>query len=80
MLSQIDIQKFNTLIEINNLINSNYADLHSLLSEILESAARLCEGEALSMLLLNNEKEELYFEEALGSKSSEIKRFTLKLG
>jgi Nif-specific regulatory protein len=80
MLSQIDVQKFNTLIEINNLINSNYGDIHSLLSGLLDSVTRLCEGEASSMLLVNNETRELYFEEAFGSKSAEIKRFTVKLG
>jgi Nif-specific regulatory protein len=80
MLSQIDVQKFNTLIEISNLINSNYADVHSLLSGILDSATRLCEGEASSMLLVDNETQELYFEEAFGSKGPEIKRFTVKMG
>ncbi|GHV45156.1 Fis family transcriptional regulator [Spirochaetia bacterium] len=80
MLSTIDVQKFNTLIEINNLINSNYADVHSLLLEILNSATRLCEGEASSILLVNNETRELYFEAALGDKGSEIKRYTVKMG
>ncbi|MDR1903872.1 MAG: sigma 54-interacting transcriptional regulator [Treponema sp.] len=80
MLSKIDIQKFNTLIEISNLINSNYLDVHSLLTEIIDSAARLCEGEASSLLLTNQENQELYFEVALGAKGAEVQRFTVKLG
>jgi Nif-specific regulatory protein len=80
MLSAIDVQKFNTLIEINTLINSNYTDLHSLLTKILQSATRLCEGEASSLLFVNHKNKELYFEIALGTKGAEIKKFTLKFG
>jgi Nif-specific regulatory protein len=80
MLSTIDVQKFNTLIETNNLINSNYADIHALLSRILESATRFCGGEASSILLLDKEKKELYFETVLGAKGQDVKRYTLKPG
>jgi Nif-specific regulatory protein len=80
MLSKVDIKKFNTLIEINALINSNYGDIHVLLSQILDSATRLCQGEASSLLLVNYEKQELYFEAATGAKGSEVKNFTVKLG
>jgi Nif-specific regulatory protein len=80
MLSTIDVQKFNTLIEINTLINSNYSDVNVLLVQILESATRLCEGEASSLLLLNREKQELYFEIALGTKGAELKKYVLKPG
>jgi Nif-specific regulatory protein len=79
MLSQIDVQKFNTLIEINTLINSNYQDAHSLVTQILDSATRLCDCESSSLLLLNREAEELYFDIALGSKGDAVKRFTVKL-
>jgi Nif-specific regulatory protein len=80
MLSVIDVQKFNTLIEINTLINSNYLDVHSLLAQILDSATRLCEGEASSLLLISRETKDLYFEVALGSKSADVKKFTIKQG
>ncbi|MDR2079107.1 MAG: GAF domain-containing protein, partial [Treponema sp.] len=80
MLSTIDIQKFNTLIEINTLINSAYSDIHSLLARILDSATRLCEGEASNLLLVNRETQELFFEVALGSKGAEVKNFTVKMG
>ena len=80
MLSKIDAQKFNTLIEINTLINSNYRDVHPLLTRILESATRLCGGETASMLLVDQERQELFFEVATGAKSQEVKQFTIKLG
>jgi len=80
MLSKIDVQKFNTLIETNALINSNYADLNSLLTNIIDSATRLCDGEASCLLLMNKEKEELYFEISLGGAGMKVKRFTVKMG
>jgi Nif-specific regulatory protein len=80
MLSKIDARKFNTLIEINTLINSNYSDINALLTQIIDSATRLCGGEASSLLLMNRESGELFFEVALGDKGAEVKRFTVKMG
>ncbi|MDR1278922.1 MAG: sigma 54-interacting transcriptional regulator [Treponema sp.] len=80
MLSKIDVQKFNTLIEINSLINSSNQDIHALLTRILDSATRLCGGEASSLLLVDKDAGELYFEVALGSKGQEVKKFTVKMG
>ena len=80
MLSKIDVEKFNTLIETNALINSNYADLNYLLTQILSSATRLCQGEASSLLLVNKETQELYFEVSLGGAGAEVKRYTIKMG
>ncbi|MCL2179928.1 MAG: sigma 54-interacting transcriptional regulator [Treponema sp.] len=80
MLSKIDANKFHTLIEINSLINSNYGNLNSLLEQIVESATRLSEAEASSLLLMDKEKLNLYFEVALGSKGTEVKKFIVKLG
>jgi Nif-specific regulatory protein len=80
MLTKIDAQKFNTLIEINTLINSNYADVHGILTRIIESATRLCEGEASSLLLVDRESGELHFEVILGSNSAEVKQYTIKMG
>ncbi|GHV78548.1 Fis family transcriptional regulator [Spirochaetia bacterium] len=80
MLSTIDVQKFNTLIEINALINSNYTDVDLLLTRILESAARLCDGDAASLLMADHERRELQFKIALGIKGAEVKKFTVKFG
>jgi Nif-specific regulatory protein len=79
MLSKIDARKFNTLIEINALINSNYSDVNELLTRILDSATVLCQGDASSLLLMK-ETGELYFEVALGTAGAAIKHYTVKKG
>ena len=79
MLSKIDANKFNTLIELNALINSDNTDLHSLLTQILVSATKLCKGEASSLLLVNKETQELYFEAVTGSKGKEAAQYTVRL-
>ena len=81
MLTNIDAEKFNTLIETNALINSNYADLNSLLTQILNSAMRLCEAAAANLLLVNKETQELHFEISIGEGAgAEVKRYTIKMG
>jgi Nif-specific regulatory protein len=77
---EVDRKKFETLIEINTLINSNQSDVKDLLRRIVESATRLIEGEASSLLLLNPENNKLYFEIALGTKGPEMQRFSLSMG
>ena len=76
----IDRQKFDTLIEINTLINSDYTDVKILLTKIIESATRLTEGESSSLLLVNPENNKLYFEIALGRKGPDVKKYSLKMG
>lgn len=76
----VDAQRLETLIEINELINTDIQDGHSLLTRILESATRLTGGEASSLLLLSPENSKLYFEISLGSKRGELKKFSLNLG
>ena len=76
----IDQQRMHTLIEINTLINSEYSDVSVLLQKIIDSATRLTEGEASSLILLNPENNKLYFEIATGQKGPEVKHFTLNLG
>ncbi len=77
---KIDPHKLETLIEINNLINSNYTDVKALLTKIIESATKLTEGEASSLLLVNPENNKLYFEIALGSKARDVQKFSLEMG
>jgi Nif-specific regulatory protein len=80
MLSTIDVQKFNTLIEINGIIVSGFTDVHALLARIVESAARLCGGESASLLLENPEHKELYFEAAVGFKGMDVNTYTVPMG
>jgi len=46
----------------------------------MESATRLSDAEASSLLLMDKAKSELYFEVALGSKGREVQKYTVKLG
>jgi len=78
--STVDAEKLKTLIEINTLINSDVQDGRTLLTRILESATRLTDGESSSLLLVDNENNNLYFEIALGPKGPDVKRFTLHMG
>ncbi|HPE87885.1 MAG TPA: sigma 54-interacting transcriptional regulator [Spirochaetia bacterium] len=80
MFDRIDPEKFETLLEINTLINSNYGDATSLLTQILESATRLTAGEASSLILRNEEDGKLYFEIALGPVARDVKKFVLNPG
>lgn len=76
----LDAQRFETLIEINELINTDFQDGRSLLTRILDSATRLSGGEASSLLLLNPDDGKLYFEIALGTKGPEVSSFSLSMG
>ncbi|MCX7025718.1 MAG: sigma 54-interacting transcriptional regulator [Spirochaetes bacterium] len=80
MFERVDPRKFETLLEVSTLINSNYGDATSLLTRIIESATRLIEGEASSLALKNAEDNKLYFEIALGPKGRDVKKFTLNQG
>ena len=80
MLETINAQKFNKLIGIYTLINSNYQNLNALLTHIVESAMQLSSADAGSLMLADMEKQELYFEVALGSKGRDVKKYTVKMG
>ena len=81
-MANLDIErgKFETLIETNTLINSEYTDVRALLNRIIESATRLTEAESSSLILINPQNNKLYFEIALGPKGPDVKRFSLKVG
>ncbi|MDR2098220.1 MAG: sigma 54-interacting transcriptional regulator [Spirochaetaceae bacterium] len=66
MLTHIDPGKFRTLIEISMLINSDYSDVHGLLTEIVESAGRLCDAASACLLLVDEKHGKLVFEVAVG--------------
>jgi len=80
MSRYIDPDKFQTLIEINQQINSQTSQESMLLENILSSSMRLIQGQASSLLLVDHEENQLYFEIALGPKGKDVKRFTLEMG
>lgn len=77
---RVDLDRLETLIEINTLINSDYSDPRAVLQRIVESATRLSMGEASSLLLVNPENNKLYFEISLGDKGSQMQNFSLEMG
>ena len=69
-----DPAKLEVLFNIYTRINSTYADVKALLTQIIESATELTEGEASSLMLVNPENNKLYFEIALGPKGPSLKQ------
>lgn len=55
-------------------------DLDALLNKIINYAALIVKAEAASILLLDKEKNELYFKASLGKKSNEIRKYKIKVG
>jgi Nif-specific regulatory protein len=72
MFGTIDEAKFELLIEICALINSNYANARTLLSQIIESSARLVGAEAASLVLHDPQTNKLRFAIAVGPKKDEL--------
>jgi Nif-specific regulatory protein len=75
-----DREKLEVLFDIYARINSTYADIKALLTEIIESATELTEGEASSLMLVNPENNKLYFEIALGPKGPSVKQYSVNMG
>jgi Nif-specific regulatory protein len=80
MLETIDPVKFQTLVQVSALINSNYGDATVLLTRIIESATILVQAEASSLMLHDTASGKLRFEIALGPKGPEVKKFMLNPG
>lgn len=78
--SEIDRERFETLIEINTLINAQQTDTRELLTHIVNSAMKLTSGDSASLLLVNHENNRLYFEISLGAKGTEVIKFSLGMG
>jgi len=75
-----DREKLEVLFDIYTRINSTYADVKALLTQIIESATELTEGEASSLMLVNPEDNKLYFEIALGPKGPSLKQYSVNMG
>lgn len=75
-----DVEKYDTLIKINSLINSDYSDTNALLRKILDSAMRLVNADAASLLMVDKERNKLVFTVALGPKGPDITDREIDLG
>jgi len=82
----INLEKLNKkILQLDALNNISFRltqtnDLDTLLNEIMRCATEIVEGEAASILLLEKEKNELFFKSSIGEKSSEIKKYSVKVG
>lgn len=73
------------ILQLNALNNisldlTRTTDLDVLLNKIIKYAAIIVKAEAASILLVDKEKNELYFKASLGKKSKEIKKYKVKFG
>lgn len=81
-----NLEKLKTqILQLNALNNislelTRTTDLDVLLNKIIKYAAIIVKAEAASILLLDKEKNELYFKASLGKKSKEIKKYKVKFG
>lgn len=74
-----EIAKMSALMEASIIINST-RNINELLKIIMQSAEKVMQAEASSVFLIDNEKNELYFEVATGPKEEELKKIRLKMG
>ena len=73
------LEQLNTLIELTALINSSL-DTRVIRKRAIEAATRLADAETGSLLLIDQETGEMYFEVALGEKAGKLKEIRLKPG
>lgn len=73
------VKQSSTLMELSAILNSTL-QISEVLRLAVEAATRLMECEVGSLLLLNEECDELVFEVALGERGREVKEVRLKVG
>ena len=73
------VKQFTTLAEVGTLLNSTL-DQNVVRKMAMEAITRLMNAEVGSLLLVDEENKELYFEVALGDKGERVKEIRLKIG
>lgn len=73
------VKELTVLLEINKIIISTL-DLDELLNLIMKLATQVVRAEASSLMLLDEQNQELYFNVALGDKGEKIKEIRIKVG
>ncbi len=74
------VKDLSSLIEISRIVNSTL-DLAKLLDIVMKIAKKVMRAEASSLMLIDDETNELVYEVALGKKGKELKKmFRLKMG
>lgn len=78
-MSDRRLEQLNTLIEMTTLINSTL-DAREIRKRAIKAATRLLDTQAGSLLLIDHETGDLFFEVALGEKGDILKEIRLKKG
>jgi HD-GYP domain-containing protein (c-di-GMP phosphodiesterase class II) len=73
------LDKLKTLMRMAALINSSL-DRGVIRRQAIEAATRLVDAEVGSLLLVDRQRDELYFEVALGNKGERLKKMRLRMG
>ncbi len=73
------LRQLNTQVELSSLINSTL-DTMEIRERAIDAATRLLDAEVGSLLLIDEDTGELFFEVALGEKEKELKEIRLKKG
>ncbi len=73
------LKKLYEILEANRYLSSTL-NLTLVLERLLEKAKEVTEAEASSLMLLDEENQELYFHTVLGEKSEKVKEIRLKVG
>ncbi|MEK7689142.1 MAG: HD domain-containing phosphohydrolase [Deltaproteobacteria bacterium] len=73
------VKQFATLADVDALLNSTL-DQKVIRKRAMEAITLLMNAEVGSLLLVDDEKKELYFEVALGEKGDKVKEIRLKMG
>lgn len=77
--TSVKIKQLNTLIKISELINSSL-DIAEIRKRSIKAATELVNSEAGSLLFVEEETGELYFDVAIGEKGEQVKTIRLKKG
>jgi len=72
-------KRFDSLVQTTLLLNSDYGDFNALLNTIVLQAMNVVSGEAASLLMVQDDKNSLRFEVAVGPKGVEAKNIVLGL-
>ncbi len=78
-ISSGDASLIHHLKEISTWVSS-VQDLDQLLELIIESAARVVQAKAASLLMVEKQTKTLYFQVATGDKSEKVKEYRVKMG
>lgn len=76
---KVKIKKLLTIEELGRILNSTLDEME-IRRRAMEAATRLMDAETGSLLLIDHEKGELFFEVALGKKGKIVSEMRLKLG